>query len=112
MHCLDPCHAPHVAASAVFDPAPSQVQEQQGRIARFQSEVALLESALADSQKQAMSLNAKLSLSDSKNEELMNQIEVSFGVAVCGTQCEQNSSWMRLAKHCMNHRCIHLRASI
>lgn len=52
------------------------MQEQQGRIARLQAEVSLLETALADSQKQAMSLGARLALSDTKNEELLNQIEV------------------------------------
>eukprot|EP00775_Hariotina_reticulata_P005684 gene5684-5922_t len=51
----------------------AQVQEQTRRIASMANELSLLESSLQDSQRQSMNLNARLTLCEAKNDELLSQ---------------------------------------
>jgi hypothetical protein len=53
-----------------------QVQEQTRRIATMGNELSLLEASLQDSQRQGMALNARLTLCEAKNDELLSHSQV------------------------------------
>jgi hypothetical protein len=59
-----------------------QVRDQANQLTKLQAESQLLESSLQDSQRQAMALGTRLTLTENKNDELIGQTQVGASWAL------------------------------
>jgi hypothetical protein len=66
-----------------------QVREQGNQVTKLQAELQLLEGSLQDSQRQAMALGTRLTLTESKNDELISQNQVGKLTHHCRTGATQ-----------------------
>ena len=61
----------------------SQVRDQSNQLSKLHAESQLLESSLQESQRQAMALGTRLSLTENKNDELLSQTQVGADWGPC-----------------------------
>lgn len=53
-----------------------QVRDQAGQLTKLRADAELLDSSLQESQRQAMALGTRLTLTENKNDELISQNQV------------------------------------